>query len=61
MSTVGPMARPEEHIDLDMLERVASQLKWWDRIWRMDQCPHCHGSGLAPSADGRTPCGFCES
>lgn len=22
-------------------------------------CPHCEGSGLAPSSDGRTDCGFC--
>lgn len=23
-------------------------------------CPHCHGTGKAPSSDYRTPCGFCD-
>jgi ribosomal protein S27AE len=31
----------------------------WDRIWPQNQCPHCHGTGLAPG-DGRTECGFCH-
>lgn len=22
-------------------------------------CPQCHGTGQAPSTDGRTECGFC--
>lgn len=24
-------------------------------------CPHCHGTGRAPSSDGRTKCGFCDN
>jgi hypothetical protein len=28
--------------------------------WTPTECPHCHGTGLAPSSDSETPCGFCE-
>lgn len=27
--------------------------------WVPHVCPQCHGTGLAPSSDGRTECGFC--
>lgn len=34
--------------------------KNWDRVRPQSECLHCHGTGRAPSADGRTECGFCE-
>jgi ribosomal protein S27AE len=33
----------------------------WDRVVRTKSCNHCSGTGLAPSSDGRTECGFCTS
>lgn len=32
----------------------------WDDVRPTADCLHCNGTGLAPSGDGRTPCGFCE-
>jgi len=39
--------------------RYAHMLAGWDRPRRTAECPHCHGTGLAPSTDGKTECGFC--
>ena len=37
------------------------EFKNWDAVRNPADCPHCQGSGRAPSLDGRTPCGFCDS
>lgn len=40
---------------------IASHLpKDWDAIRPTKDCLHCKGTGRAPSADGRTACGFCK-
>ena len=51
---------------LSRRERVISE--WWmtrfysewDTTTRYDVCLYCDGTGHAPSADNRTPCGFCH-
>lgn len=37
---------------------LVKAMRGWDRIVPTSECPHCHGTGLAPG-DGHTECGFC--
>lgn len=44
-----------------ILRRTTDRLfAGWDDVRPTSECPHCHGTGLAPG-DGQTECGFCET
>lgn len=40
--------------------RLLAIFRGWDAVRGTETCPHCNASGLAPSSDERTECGFCE-
>ena len=40
---------------------LVAAMRGWDRPRPQATCWHCDGTGLAPSLDGRTACGFCVS
>lgn len=42
------------------IEQIRPLLTGYDRLRHPTDCWHCNGTMLAPSTDGRTPCGFCD-
>ena len=42
------------------LTRILWAFARWDEVKPRKDCYHCHGTGLAPSSDGKTECGFCQ-